>query len=46
LLIKKARENLATQFTPPQTERIIELCRNAAALEKLPVPEFVNYFLP
>ena len=33
-------------FSPPQTERIIELCRNAAALDNLPVPEFVDYFLP
>jgi 2-methylcitrate dehydratase len=46
LLIKKARENLATQFGLPQTERIIAVCGNAAALENLPVPEFVNYFLP
>ena len=46
LLVKKARENLATQFNSVQTERIIELCQNAAALENLPVPEFVNYFLP
>jgi 2-methylcitrate dehydratase len=46
LLVKKARENLATQFSPQQTERIIELCQNAKALEKLPVNEFVNYLLP
>ena len=46
LLVKKARENLATRFNPPQTERIIELCLNAAALENLPVTEFVDYLIP
>jgi len=46
LLVKKARENLATHFNPPQTERIIELCRNAAALENLAVTEFVNHLIP
>jgi 2-methylcitrate dehydratase len=45
LLVKKARENLATLFSPQQTERIIDLCQNAAALEKLPVNEFVNHFV-
>jgi 2-methylcitrate dehydratase len=45
LLVKKARENLATQFKPPQTERIIELCQNAAALDKMLVSEFVNHLV-
>ena len=45
LLVKKARENLGTQFNPAQTERIIALCQNAAVLENLPVSEFVNYFV-
>jgi len=46
LLVKKARENLATQFNSRQTERIIGMCQDAAALKNLPVPEFVNHFLP
>jgi 2-methylcitrate dehydratase len=45
LLIKKARENFATRFSPAQVERIIELCENTAALEKMPVPDFVACFL-
>ena len=45
LLVKKARENLATRFKPPQTERIIELCQNAAALDKMLVSEFVNHLV-
>ena len=42
LLIKKARENFATKFSAAQTEKIITLCQDAAGLEKMPVPEFVN----
>ena len=45
LLVKKARENFATQFSAEQTERIVELCQDAAALAAMPVPEFVNYLL-
>jgi len=44
LLIKKARENLGTQFASSQVERIIALCQDAGALAKMPVTEFVNYF--
>jgi 2-methylcitrate dehydratase len=46
LLVKKARENLATHFNPAQAERIIELCEDAATLEKLPANEFVNHLIP
>jgi 2-methylcitrate dehydratase len=46
LLLRKARENFSTQFSAAQTERILTLCQNAAVLEKMPVPEFVNYFIP
>jgi 2-methylcitrate dehydratase len=46
LLVKKARENLLTRFPAGQVERILQLWRDAARLEKMKVADFVDYFLP
>jgi 2-methylcitrate dehydratase len=46
LLLKKARENLATRFPLSQVERILQLCGDAGRLEAIKVGEFVEYFLP
>lgn len=45
LLLKKAGENLAAHFQSAQVERILGLCQNAAELEAMAVPDFVDYFL-
>jgi 2-methylcitrate dehydratase len=46
LLVKKAKENLGTQFNEHQVEQILSLCQDASALESTPVPDFVAAFLP
>ncbi len=46
LLLKKARENLATRFPPSQVERIVQLCHDAGRLEAMTIGEFIEYFLP
>jgi 2-methylcitrate dehydratase len=46
LLLKKARENLATRFPPSQAERIVQLCHDATRLERMRVGEFVECLLP
>jgi 2-methylcitrate dehydratase len=46
LLLKKARENLATRFPSGQVERILQLCRDAGRLESTSVGKFVECFLP
>jgi len=46
LLLKKARENLATGFPDSQVERILQLCGDAGRLEAMKVGEFIECFLP
>jgi 2-methylcitrate dehydratase len=46
LLVQKARENLRTRFPAAQVESILQLCQDAARLEKMRVAEFVECFLP
>ncbi|WP_248919472.1 2-methylcitrate dehydratase [Pseudomonas entomophila] len=45
LLEAKFRENLATRFVRQRCEEIVELCRDQAALEAMPVHRFVDLFV-
>jgi 2-methylcitrate dehydratase len=45
LLLKKARENLATRFPPSQVEWIVQLCHDAARFEAMKVGEFMEWLL-
>ncbi len=46
LLVKKAQENLATQFKSPQVDGILDLCQDTTRLHTMPVREFTECFLP
>ncbi|MGZ4974150.1 MAG: bifunctional 2-methylcitrate dehydratase/aconitate hydratase [Limisphaerales bacterium] len=45
LLIKKAKENLATQFNQQQTDKIIAAFDNSKSLEQTSVSDFVSLWL-
>ncbi|MEE8364123.1 MAG: 2-methylcitrate dehydratase, partial [Dehalococcoidia bacterium] len=45
-LFEKLRDNLATRLPADRAGTIVDLCRDQAALEVTPVPEFVELFLP
>ena len=44
-LVRKFRTNLARRFQPAQQDRILALCLDQAALERTPVPEFMDLFV-
>jgi len=45
LLVEKFRTNLETCFTPKRVEAILALFEDVARLERLPVNEFMEYFV-
>ncbi len=45
VLEQKFRSNLATRFPQTQSEKIVALCNDQAALEKTPVHEFMSLFV-
>jgi len=45
ILVEKFRTNLARRFPAKQQSAILELCTDAARLEKTPVNEFVDLFV-
>jgi 2-methylcitrate dehydratase len=42
LLLKKARENLATQFRAERVEDLVSLCLDRPRLEATPVVDFLD----
>jgi 2-methylcitrate dehydratase len=46
LLVKKARENLATRFTPKQAERIMTLLLDRPRLAGMPVHDWMGQLVP
>src|SRR5256885_13039529 len=46
LLVEKFKTNLARRFPPEQQKTILELCADPGRLEKTPVNEFVDLFVP
>jgi 2-methylcitrate dehydratase len=44
-LLAKFRSSLATRFSPERVERIERACSNQAALEVMPVPDFVELWI-
>ena len=45
VLVEKFRANLARRFPPKQQRAILELCMDAARLERTPANEFVDLFV-
>jgi 2-methylcitrate dehydratase len=45
VLVEKFRRNLARRFPAKQRQAILELCQDAARLERTPVNEFVDLFV-
>src|SRR5713226_6997743 len=46
VLVEKFKSNLARRFPPEQQKTILELCADPGRLEKTPVNEFVDLFVP
>src|SRR2546427_622105 len=46
ILVEKFKTNLARRFPPEQQKTILELCADPGRLEKTPVNEFVDLFVP
>src|SRR5438094_6962823 len=46
ILVEKFKTNLARRFPPEQQKAILELCADPGRLEKTPVNEFVDLFVP
>src|SRR6266852_9399627 len=46
ILVEKFKTNLARHFPPEQQRTILELCADPGRLEKTPVNEFVDLFVP
>src|SRR5207247_10631023 len=46
ILVEKLTTNLARRFPPEQQKAILELCADPGRLEKTPVNEFVDLFVP
>src|SRR6266571_2448626 len=46
MLVEKFKTNLARRFPPEQQKTILELCADPGRLEKTPVNEFVDLFVP
>src|SRR5947207_11397712 len=46
ILVEKFKANLARRFPPEQQKTILELCADPGRLEKTPVNEFVDLFVP
>jgi len=44
LLMKKFETNLASRFAPEQSEKILQLCRDAKKLDATSVSEFTDLF--
>jgi len=44
LLVKKFEENLASRFAAAQCQRILDLCRDPAKLDRTPVDQFTELF--
>ncbi|MFQ5659788.1 MAG: bifunctional 2-methylcitrate dehydratase/aconitate hydratase [Gammaproteobacteria bacterium] len=45
ILIDKFKHNLTTQFSQEQCERIVSICSDHVALEKMPVNQFVQLWI-
>jgi 2-methylcitrate dehydratase len=45
VLTAKLESSLARRFAPKRRQLILNACRNAAALERMPVHEFVDLFV-
>lgn len=45
ILFNKLKNNLKTQYTDAQTQKILELFSNSKELEKMPVHHFVSHFI-
>src|SRR3989449_7201327 len=46
ILVEKFKTNLARRFPPEQQKTILELCADPGRLEKTPVNQFVDLFVP
>jgi 2-methylcitrate dehydratase len=46
LLIEKFRTNLRRRFAEPQQQRILDASLDAARLDRMPVNEYVDLYLP